>query len=194
MNSSSSVRTSSALFAAGAVALLAFAFGCSSEREQRARPSSAGSGPVAGNASSSAGATAAGGGASSAGGSSGTGPEIGAGLGGSAGVAGDLGASGAAGGEPSPRTRRLLSDGWRFKKGDPSGATGLAYSSAKPWVLPTGNAFVKDAARYAKRPSGNLGDGLSYVTPSFDDTSWQSVNLPHDYAIEGPFTNSVSSS
>ena len=28
---------------------------------------------------------------------------------------------------------------------------------------------------------------MSYVQTDFDDSSWRSVNLPHDWAIEGPF-------
>ena len=38
------------------------------------------------------------------------------------------------------------------------------------------------------RPEGNLGDGVAYVQPDFDDSSWRRINLPHDWAIEGPFT------
>ena len=34
------------------------------------------------------------------------------------------------------------------------------------------------------------GDGVAYVQPDFDDSSWQQINLPHDWAIEGPFTHS----
>jgi beta-galactosidase len=112
-------------------------------------------------------------------------------------MAGGLALAGAAGaepGEPSPRSRRLITDGWRFKKGDPTGATGLAYSAVKAWVLPTGNRFLENSADHAKRPAGNLGDGVAYVAESFDDSSWKSLNLPHDYAIEGPFTNTISSS
>ena len=57
----------------------------------------------------------------------------------------------------------------------------------KPWVLPTGNDFVGDPARKSVRPEGNLGDSVAYVRPDFDDASWQQINLPHDWAIAGPF-------
>ena len=40
------------------------------------------------------------------------------------------------------------------------------------------------------RPEGNLGDGVAYVQPDFDDSAWQQINLPHDWAIEGPFIRS----
>ncbi len=57
----------------------------------------------------------------------------------------------------------------------------------KPWILPTGNEFIKDPSHRFTRPDGNPGDGVAYVQPDFDDTSWQLINLPHDWAIEGPF-------
>ena len=57
----------------------------------------------------------------------------------------------------------------------------------KQWILPTGNNFIKDASRKFMRPEGNLGDGIAYVQPDFDDSGWQQINLPHDWAIEGPF-------
>lgn len=60
----------------------------------------------------------------------------------------------------------------------------------KAWILPTGNEFIKDPARRFARPEGNPGDGVDYVQPGFDDGSWERVNLPHDWAIAGPFTHS----
>jgi beta-galactosidase len=57
----------------------------------------------------------------------------------------------------------------------------------KRWILPTGNDFIKDASRKFVRPEGNPGGGVSYVQPGFDDSSWQQINLPHDWAIGGPF-------
>ena len=60
----------------------------------------------------------------------------------------------------------------------------------KQWILPTGNEFIKDPWRRFVRPEGNLGDGVAYVQPDFDDSAWQQVNLPHDWAITGPFTHS----
>ena len=60
----------------------------------------------------------------------------------------------------------------------------------KQWILPTGNDFIKDPSRKFVRPQGNPGNGVAYVQPDFDDSSWQKVNLPHDWAIAGPFTHS----
>ena len=75
--------------------------------------------------------------------------------------------------------------------------TAISNASTKPppaiikqWILPTGNEFIKDASKRFVRPEGNLGDDVSYVQPDFDDSSWQQINLPHDWAIAGPFTRS----
>ena len=62
-------------------------------------------------------------------------------------------------------------------------------SVIKQWILPTGNNFIKDPSRKFVRPEGNLGDGVAYVQPDFDDSAWPQINLPHDWAITGPFTH-----
>jgi beta-galactosidase len=60
----------------------------------------------------------------------------------------------------------------------------------KQWILPTGNEFISDASKRFVRPEGNPGDGVAYVQPDFDDSAWRQINLPHDWAIEGPFARS----
>ena len=57
----------------------------------------------------------------------------------------------------------------------------------KQWILPTGNSFIKDPAKRHKRPEGNPGSNFPFVQPGFDDSSWETVTLPHDWAIKGPF-------
>jgi beta-galactosidase len=95
-------------------------------------------------------------------------------------------------GSPGPRTRLLITPAWRFAKGDPAGdSSSLGYAAARPWVLPTANPFIADPARRTTRPGANLGDGVAYVAADYDDSAWQSVDLPHDYAIAGPFTTAV---
>jgi beta-galactosidase len=119
-----------------------------------------------------------------------------------------------------PRERISLNADWRFQKGDPAGVDpkNLLYDVRpelrasterpaefteaadklgpathpvlKPYILPTGNRFIKDPARRFVRPDGNPGGDLSYVQSDFDDSGWRRVNLPHDWAIEGPFTSS----
>jgi beta-galactosidase len=101
------------------------------------------------------------------------------------------------------RTRVLINGDWRFTKGDPPhAATSLLYDNrpnataktvVKSWILPSGNDFVNEPTKRAKRPDGNLGGDVAYVGVGYDDASWQHVSLPHDYAIGGPYTPMVSS-
>ncbi|MBJ7375637.1 MAG: DUF4982 domain-containing protein [Sphingobium sp.] len=57
----------------------------------------------------------------------------------------------------------------------------------KPWILPSANPFIKDAAKHHVRPAGNPGGDVPYVQAYFDDSAWTKVDLPHDWAIAGPF-------
>jgi beta-galactosidase len=115
------------------------------------------------------------------------------------------------------RERIPINDEWRFTKGDPPDNTvSLLYDvrpdasdarddrpadaeprpaakvvsavpTIKRWILPTGNRFIKDPTKRHARPSGNWGADVPYVRRDFDDSSWRRVDLPHDWAIEGPF-------
>ncbi|WP_205509608.1 beta-galactosidase GalB [Longitalea arenae] len=115
----------------------------------------------------------------------------------------------------STRERILINDGWKFMKYSSAPDT-LIYdlrpavtdrndnvvADAKPtealvptasskvlkrWILPTANDFIKDANKHHKRPAGNPGSHFPFVQNSFNDAGWESVNLPHDWAIKGPF-------
>jgi len=89
----------------------------------------------------------------------------------------------------SPRERMSINDDWRFMKGDPPGIQdSLAYDKVKQWILPTGNAFIKDEARRYAQPQGSRIAGIAYAQPDFDDSGWRHLDLPHDWGIEGPFT------
>lgn len=57
----------------------------------------------------------------------------------------------------------------------------------KAYILPSGNTFIKDPAKRYKRPEGNPGEDFLFVKSDFDDTAWESLDLPHDWAIKGPF-------
>ncbi|MCA1745518.1 MAG: DUF4982 domain-containing protein [Bacteroidales bacterium] len=57
----------------------------------------------------------------------------------------------------------------------------------KPWILPTGNAFIKYPEKRHVRPEGQPGQNFPFVKADFADSLWQTVDLPHDWAIEGPF-------
>jgi beta-galactosidase len=57
----------------------------------------------------------------------------------------------------------------------------------KPWILPTGNAFILDPARRHQRPAAEPVLDVPYLAAGFDDSAWHQVTLPHDWAIAGPF-------
>lgn len=115
------------------------------------------------------------------------------------------------------RERILLDTGWKFfKYGSQQKTDDLIYDSRpqvnedldriaadarptqavkvkgtahvlKPFILPTGNAFIKDSSKHFKRPNGNPGEDFPFVKATFDDGDWDAIMLPHDWAIEGPF-------
>jgi beta-galactosidase len=114
------------------------------------------------------------------------------------------------------RERILLDDGWSFFKYDsetqtdtlvydvrppindandnkaadtkPTEATKIASSRGlKPWILPTANPFIKASNKKHTRPAGNPGKEFPFVKVDFDDSNWKKINLPHDWAIDGPF-------
>ncbi len=116
-----------------------------------------------------------------------------------------------------PRERISINDGWKFYKysatakpdsliydvrpevnenidtraadARPTEAVKIKASQAvlKPWILPTGNSFIKNPSKHYKRPKGNPGSNFPFVQHSFDDSSWEVLSLPHDWAIKGPF-------
>lgn len=57
----------------------------------------------------------------------------------------------------------------------------------KPYILPTANPFIKDESKHYVRPVGKPGADFPFVRTDFNDSSWEDINLPHDWAIKGPF-------
>lgn len=57
----------------------------------------------------------------------------------------------------------------------------------KNWILPSANDFIKDPSKKHIRPKGNPGSDFAFLKPNFNDTHWEQVNVPHDWAIKGPF-------
>jgi beta-galactosidase len=60
-------------------------------------------------------------------------------------------------------------------------------NTLKPWIMPTGNDFISDPKKKYIRPQGNPGYNFQFVQYNYDDNSWEKINLPHDWAIKGPF-------
>lgn len=100
-------------------------------------------------------------------------------------------------GEHGGRERVSLNAGWRFQRTEDN-PDGLLYdyrpdlnlgnvTILKPWILPSGNRFINDPADRHERPDGNPGGDVDFVQTDFDDSDWENVTLPHDWAIKGPF-------
>lgn len=116
-----------------------------------------------------------------------------------------------------PRQRILINDGWSYYKyGSPDEADSLFYDlrpplegvvearvadakptealeltearkGLKPWIMPTANGFIRDTSKHYVRPEENPGADFPFVQSNFDDSEWDQVNLPHDWAMSGPF-------
>jgi beta-galactosidase len=85
-----------------------------------------------------------------------------------------------------------FNENWRFQKNDPAGVEGvLAYQKIKYWVIPSGNEFLPPGEKWAS-PTVNIGQDVIYTQQQFDDSSWRSLNLPHDWGIEGDFQQELS--
>ncbi|KAL2178458.1 glycoside hydrolase family 2 protein [Thermothelomyces heterothallicus CBS 202.75] len=83
------------------------------------------------------------------------------------------------------RQRISLNEGWKFSRFT-SNPDSLSYDSLKSWILPSANNFIKGDKH--QPPSGTPpGSDVQYVQADFDDGDWESVDLPHDWAIKGPF-------
>jgi len=90
--------------------------------------------------------------------------------------------------ENSPRERISLDADWRFQKGDPDEAKGkLDFRKVKDFDKPTGSDLVKTGTVSEMKPDENAGADEPYSRPGFDDSGWRQLNVPHDWAIEGPF-------
>ncbi|KAK0702397.1 glycoside hydrolase superfamily [Lasiosphaeris hirsuta] len=83
------------------------------------------------------------------------------------------------------RERISLNLGWRFQRSTTS-PDNLSYTKLKQWILPSANNFIVDTTKQARRPADQP-DNVTIAQPSFDDSSWEKLNLPHDWAVKGPF-------
>ena len=86
----------------------------------------------------------------------------------------------------SGRERTKINDGWRFHRFEEN-PDGLSYDTLKPWIMPAANNFVKDPADRVERPDNNGPSNVTYAKAGFNDDEWEELDLPHDWAIKGPF-------
>lgn len=84
------------------------------------------------------------------------------------------------------RQRVSINNNWRFRRTE-NNPDGLKYDDLKAFVLPSANEFIGDASSRHVRPTGNPGSDVPFVKNQFDDSAWDNVTLPHDWAIKGPF-------
>jgi len=91
-----------------------------------------------------------------------------------------------------PRERLLFSCDWRFFRGDPDDGIGkVEYANLRDWVLATGTDLINEGNTKPTRPSGHPGSDVTFVQPGFDDGDWRQLDVPHDWAIEGPFSQDL---
>ncbi|KAI1736354.1 glycoside hydrolase family 2 protein [Xylaria scruposa] len=83
------------------------------------------------------------------------------------------------------RERIDLNPSWRFSRFT-TNPDSLSYNTLKNWILPSANNFISGTKH--ERPSGTPpGNDVQYVKAEFDDSAWEALNLPHDWAVKGPF-------
>lgn len=99
----------------------------------------------------------------------------------------------------SPRERTLIDSGWRFYLGDPADITNPSETNVTYYPeisnlekLQSGDVSgsTSETNLMTLRPSLNgLGENVSFVQTSFNDSSWRTLNLPHDWVVELPFSS-----
>lgn len=96
------------------------------------------------------------------------------------------------------RERISLNSAWRFQRSEtnPDGLTydvrpdqaNLTLEVLKPWILPSANDYITNPSDAYQPPDTEPpGSDVAFLQKDFDDGGWESVTLPHDWAIAGPF-------
>ncbi|KAK4182121.1 glycoside hydrolase family 2 protein [Podospora australis] len=96
------------------------------------------------------------------------------------------------------RQRISINKGWKFSR-SVSNNEKLVYDvrSDTPsvgqvqmlnsWVLPSANDFITDTKKHHSRPSASFSGNVTLAQQNFNDKAWETLDLPHDWAIKGPF-------
>ena len=96
------------------------------------------------------------------------------------------------------RERININHNWRFFRSE-TNPDGVGYDTRpgtpstnnteilKPWILPSGNTFIKNSTEQHQRPSCPPKTNIIFAQKTFDDADWETINIPHDWAIKGPF-------
>ncbi|KAL1894935.1 hypothetical protein Sste5346_005622 [Sporothrix stenoceras] len=90
--------------------------------------------------------------------------------------------------QPAVRQRLSLNKGWRFSRFT-TNPDSLSYSTLKPWMLASSTKFTSSKAQPAALPASTPAaiTSAKYAQAAFDDSTWEAINVPHDWAIKGPF-------
>ena len=83
------------------------------------------------------------------------------------------------------RERISLNSGWKFSRFTTS-PDSVSYTTLKQWILPQANDFI-DGAKHEVPSAAAPGADVKQAQASFADGDWEKVDLPHDWAIKGPF-------
>src|SRR5882672_8301397 len=107
----------------------------------------------------------------------------------------------------SPRERLPLDSNWRFQLGDPAeivsdpAKTNVAYYPEIPSISKittaemSGSTSETNLAKLRPDPvATHMGENVSTVQTNFDDSAWQSINLPHDWVVALPFDSTADTS
>ncbi|KAI0409102.1 glycoside hydrolase family 2 protein [Xylaria palmicola] len=79
-----------------------------------------------------------------------------------------------------------LGTGWRFRHSFEN-PDGITYDQLKPYILPCGNDFIANPSDRHELPTSGPNVTAQYADNKFDDSNWETVRVPHDWAIAGPF-------
>jgi beta-galactosidase len=64
----------------------------------------------------------------------------------------------------------------------------LTLNILKPWILPSSNDYIANPSDRHQLPDTEPpGNDVAFLQKDFDDGAWETVTLPHDWAIAGPF-------
>jgi beta-galactosidase len=90
------------------------------------------------------------------------------------------------------RERLLLDFGWKFHLGDPAGLHDAMFAYPEVDALErTARAHLEQESKLVplRRTAADINAAapVSFAQANFDDSSWRTLDLPHDWAVELPF-------
>jgi beta-galactosidase len=94
----------------------------------------------------------------------------------------------------SPRQRISLDAGWRFQIGDPPDVTTNVtvypeISNLAKLQLADINSEIQLESQRPDPVATHAGENVSFVLTNYDDSGWRTLDLPHDWFVELPFTS-----